>query len=215
MDALKKSNRDSHYIITMETPHLYYDYLLKFLIIGDQAVGKTCLLLKFSEDRYASTHIATLGIDFKTKLLYLNDKILKLQIWDTAGQERFQNIVKTYYKGAMGIILAYDCTSKQSFANIKQWISQIQAHAKPDVIKVLVATKIDLLSDRVIYTREGQKLAEDIGILYFETSAVTGANIELCFTAAAQQIVEMGLCEKYGYTGARLGRGFSRNKRCC
>lgn len=104
-----------------------YDYLIKLLIIGDSGVGKTCLLLRFAEDNFTASHLTTIGIDFKIKNIEVDGKDIKLQIvshnqWDTAGQERFRTITTTYYKGAMGIILAYDCTDENSFANIRNWV---------------------------------------------------------------------------------------------
>ena len=99
----------------MEPQLSFYDHLIKVLIIGDQAVGKTCIMLRFSDDKFATSHIATIGIDFKVKMLQVNQKTIKMQIWDTAGQERFRNIARTYYKGAQAVILAYDCTRRESF----------------------------------------------------------------------------------------------------
>jgi len=110
-----------------------FDYLVKLIIIGDTGVGKTCFLLRFAEDSFTSSHIATignflphsLGIDFKIKTINVDGKNVKLQIWDTAGQERFRTITQTYYKGAMGVILTYDCTREDSFDNVRNWIKQI------------------------------------------------------------------------------------------
>ena len=99
-----------------------YDYLLKLIIIGDSSVGKTCVLLRFSEDNFPTCHMPTIGIDFKIKTINVDDKRVKLQVWDTAGQERFRTITQTYYKGAMGIILVYDCTEEQTFNNVKNWL---------------------------------------------------------------------------------------------
>ena len=114
-----------------------FDYLIKMIIIGDSGVGKTCFLLRFSDDNSTSSHIATIGkaaflsltyigIDFKIKTVNIDGKNVKLQIWDTAGQERFRTITQTYYKGAMGIVLAYDCTSEESFENVRNWVKQIE-----------------------------------------------------------------------------------------
>ena len=192
-----------------------YDYLLKMLIIGDQAVGKTCLLLHFSEEKFASNHIATIGIDFKVKILPLNGKTVKLQIWDTAGQERFRNITQTYYRGAMGVILAYDCTNRDSFNHVRDWMQQIHAHANPDIVKVLVANKIDMLNDRKVSTEEGKTLAEQMNVRYFEASAKTGYNVEKAFTSVAREIIDSGLCEKYGYPGVKVNLKAAGNRKLC
>lgn len=95
-----------------------YDYLVKMIIIGDSGVGKTNFLMQFCESNFKGTYVATIGVDFKTKIIQVQDKRIKLQIWDTAGQERFRNITQTYYKGAAGIILMYSITDEQSFQNI-------------------------------------------------------------------------------------------------
>ena len=106
----------------METkPNATYDYLIKLLLIGDSGVGKSCLLLRFSDDAFNTSFITTIGIDFKIRTVEIDNKRCKLQIWDTAGQERFRNITSAYYRGAMGILLVYDITDEQSFANIRNW----------------------------------------------------------------------------------------------
>ena len=132
----------------MNSKNQGYDYLIRLILIGDSGVGKTSFLVRFSEDHFQSStdegqHIATIGIDFKIKRVSLDGKNIKLQIWDTAGQERFRTITQTYYKSANGIILAYDCTSKESFENVRNWLEQIKEHANPDVHKLLIATKDD------------------------------------------------------------------------
>lgn len=106
-----------------------YDYLLKLIVIGDSSVGKTCLLLRFSDDQFPLSHMPTIGIDFRIKTINLMGKNVKLQVWDTAGQERFRTITQTYYKGAMGILLVYDCSEEVTFNNIQNWLKQIEAHA--------------------------------------------------------------------------------------
>ena len=132
-----------------------FDYLLKLIIVGDAGVGKTCMLLRFSEENFQNSHIATIGkfiyllkgvgIDFKIKTINLDDKSVKVQIWDTAGQERFRTITQTYYRGAHGVILAYDCTREESFENISNWVKQVEKHAAPGVEKILIGNKSDML----------------------------------------------------------------------
>ena len=99
--------------------------LYKVIVIGDSGVGKTNLITRFCENHFKDTYVATIGVDFKVKLLPINDKKIKMQIWDTAGQERFKNITQTYYKGASGIVLAYSITDSTSFQNIERWMTQI------------------------------------------------------------------------------------------
>lgn len=166
-----------------------HDCLMKLILIGDSGVGKTCFLMRFADDNFTTSHISTIGIDFKIKMITLDDKKVKLQIWDTAGQERFRTITQTYYKGAMGIILAYDCTDEKSFANIQSWVKQIEVHARPDVVKVLIGNKCDR-PDKKISEEEGRRLAERHKMGFFETSAKTGINIKETFYYMAKEIKE-------------------------
>ena len=166
-----------------------YDYLFKLLIIGESGVGKTCLLLRFTDDSFTANHLTTIGIDFKIKIINLENKLIKLQIWDTAGQERFRTITKTYYKGAHGIILTYDVTDANSFKNIRNWIKQIEANAQTNVCKVLVGNKCDK-PDRTVTEEEGKKLAEDFGMILFETSAKTNKKINEIFKYLTTEILK-------------------------
>ncbi|KAF3655880.1 Ras-related protein RAB1BV [Capsicum annuum] len=133
-------------------------------------VGKSCLLLRFSDGSFTTNFITTIGIDFKIRTIELEGKRIKLQIWDTAGQERFRTITTAYYRGAMGILLVYDVTDESSFNNIKNWIRNIEQHASDNVNKILVGNKADMdESKRAVPTSKGQALADEYGIKYFET----------------------------------------------
>ena len=166
-----------------------YDHLFKLLIIGESGVGKTCLLLRFTDDSFTANHLTTIGIDFKIKIINIEGKLIKLQIWDTAGQERFRTITKTYYKGAHGIILTYDVTDQNSFKNIRNWIKQIEANAQTNVKKVLVGNKCDK-PDRVVTEEEGKKLADDYNMNFFETSAKTNQNVNEVFNFLTKEILK-------------------------
>ena len=165
-----------------------YDYLFKLLIIGESGVGKTCILLRFTDDSFTANHLTTIGIDFKIKIIELEGKVIKLQIWDTAGQERFRTITKTYYKGAHGIILTYDVSDQNSFKNIRNWIKQIEANAQTNVCKVLVGNKCDR-PDRAVSEEEGKNLANDYKMNFFETSAKANKNISEVFNYLTSQIL--------------------------
>lgn len=130
-----------------------------------------------------------LGIDFKIKIINLENKLIKLQIWDTAGQERFRTITKTYYKGAHGIILTYDVTDEKSFKSITNWIKQIEQNAQTNVCKVLVGNKCDK-PDRKVSEEEGQKLASDYNMSFFETSAKSNQNVNETFTFLTKEILK-------------------------
>jgi Ras-related protein Rab-8A len=166
-----------------------YDYLVKLLLIGDSGVGKSCLLLRFSDDSFTTSFITTIGIDFKIRTIELDGKRIKLQIWDTAGQERFRTITTAYYRGAMGILLVYDVTDESSFNNIKNWMRNIEQHAADNVNKILVGNKADMdESKRAVPTAKGQALADEYGIIFFETSAKTNLNVENVFFTMAREI---------------------------
>jgi len=165
-----------------------YDFLIKLLLIGDSGVGKSCLLLRFSDDSFTTSFITTIGIDFKIKTIELDGKRIKLQIWDTAGQERFRTITTAYYRGAMGILLVYDVTDEQSFQNIRNWIRNIEQHAADNVDKILVGNKCDMISEKVVESARGQALADEYSIKFFETSAKSNINVVEGFTSIAQDI---------------------------
>jgi Ras-related protein Rab-8A len=164
-----------------------YDVLIKLLMIGDSGVGKSCLLLRFSDDSFTPTFITTIGIDFKIKTIDLNGKRVKLQIWDTAGQERFRTITTAYYRGANGILLVYDVTDENSFLNIRNWMKSIDQHAADSVKRILIGNKADMVNERVIETVRGQALADEYGIKFFECSAKTDQNVTEAFMEIARQ----------------------------
>ncbi|KAK3226438.1 hypothetical protein Dsin_006300 [Dipteronia sinensis] len=161
-----------------------------FLFYGTLAgVGKSCLLLRFSDGSFTTSFITTIGIDFKIRTIELDGKRIKLQIWDTAGQERFRTITTAYYRGAMGILLVYDVTDESSFNNIRNWIRNIEQHASDNVNKILVGNKADMdESKRAVPTSKGQALADEYGIKFFETSAKTNLNVEEVFFSIARDI---------------------------
>ncbi|KAI8902489.1 ras family-domain-containing protein [Globomyces pollinis-pini] len=165
-----------------------YDYLIKLLLIGDSGVGKSCLLLRFSDDSFTPSFITTIGIDFKIRTIDLDGKRIKLQIWDTAGQERFRTITTAYYRGAMGILLTYDVTDERSFNNIRNWIRNIEQHASEGVNKILIGNKCDMLDKKVITKEQGQQLADEYGIKFMECSAKSNIGVEEAFFNLARDI---------------------------
>mmetsp|Transcript_8950 Transcript_8950/g.16241 ORF Transcript_8950/g.16241 Transcript_8950/m.16241 type:complete len:204 (+) Transcript_8950:327-938(+) len=165
-----------------------YDMQIKLLMIGDSGVGKTCLLLRYANDSFSPTFITTIGIDFKIKNVEIDTKRIKLQIWDTAGQERFRTITTSYFRGAQGILLVYDVTDRRSFDSIRNWISQIQQHADVSVNKILVGNKCDITEEKTVSTEEGQRLAKEYGIGFFEASAKNDINVEQSFISIARAV---------------------------
>ncbi|KAJ1509200.1 GTP-binding protein [Coelomomyces lativittatus] len=165
-----------------------YDYLIKLLLIGDSGVGKSCLLLRFSDDSFTPSFITTIGIDFKIRTIELDGKRIKLQIWDTAGQERFRTITTAYYRGAMGILLVYDVTDERSFNNIRNWMRNIKENASEDVKTILVGNKCDVLDKKVITKERGQELANGYNIKFIETSAKSNIGVEEAFISLGREI---------------------------
>lgn len=196
-----------------------YDHLFKLLIIGESGVGKTCLLLRFTDDSFTPNHLTTIGIDFKIKIINLEDKQIKLQIWDTAGQERFRTITKTYYKGAHGIILTYDVTDENSFRNIRNWVKQIETNAQNNVSKVLVGNKCDK-EDRKISYEDGAKLAAEFKMQFFETSAKSNFNVNETFSYLTKEILNSSFETTSGTNNLKLPEENSKGpkkegKGCC
>ncbi|KAJ2559458.1 GTP-binding protein [Coemansia sp. RSA 1933] len=165
-----------------------YDYLMKLLLIGDSGVGKSCLLLRFSDDQFTPSFITTIGIDFKIRTIELDGKRIKLQIWDTAGQERFRTITTAYYRGAMGILLVYDVTDERSFNNIENWYMNVEQHASEGVNKILIGNKCDIEERRVVTRDMGQALANKFNVKFKETSAKSNINVEESFLELAADI---------------------------
>lgn len=197
-----------------------YDYLIKLLVIGNSGVGKTNMLLKFCENNFMTSHLTTIGIDFKIKTITMGKEKIRLQIWDTAGQQKFKTITQTYYRGAMGIVLTYAMNDRESFEDIENWVKQIKMHASDNVTKVLVGNKSDI-DDRKVSYSEGEALAKELGVRFFETSAKSGVNIEQLFLYMATEIkTKLDQQEKVGvlsYTGSRLHKNQENVKKeeCC
>ena len=161
----------------------------KVLLLGDSTVGKTCFLMKYTDKTFQDIHMATIGLDYRLKSMKLKSgKNIKLQIWDTAGQDRFRAITKNYYKGSHGIILIYDVTNLQTFENVKTWVNQIREEASPNVVIYIAGNKIDIEDERKVEKESGEKLAEEFGFPFVETSAKNGININETFEDLVERI---------------------------
>uniref|UniRef100_A0A8C4K6L2 small monomeric GTPase n=1 Tax=Dromaius novaehollandiae TaxID=8790 RepID=A0A8C4K6L2_DRONO len=159
------------------------------MLVGDSGVGKTCLLVRFKDGAFlAGSFISTVGIDFRNKVLTVDGVKVKLQIWDTAGQERFRSVTHAYYRDAHALLLLYDVTNKASFDNIQAWLTEIHEYAQQDVVLMLLGNKVDSAQDRVVKREDGEKLAKEYGVPFMETSAKSGLNVELAFTAIAKEL---------------------------
>ena len=166
----------------------YYDYIFKLLLIGDSGVGKSSLLLRYTEDKYTSNFSSTIGVDFKVRTIELDGKKVKLQIWDTAGQERFMAVTTCYFRGAHGIIIVYDCTDQQSFDNVQRWLDKVDAQGCGDVSKLLVGNKCDLRTQQVIDCHVASQFAERLGMRFLEASAENATNVDEVFLTMTREI---------------------------
>jgi len=198
-----------------------FDMQIKLLMIGDSGVGKTCLLLRYANDSFSPTFITTIGIDFKIKNIVLDSKRIKLQIWDTAGQERFRTITTSYFRGAQGILLVYDVTDRTTFTSIRNWVAQIQMHADVNVNKILIGNKCDMQDQRVVSYEEGEQLAKEYNIHFFETSAKQDQNVEKAFITIATDVKDRLIMDGPGpsnagkaHVGASNAQG-GKKSGCC
>jgi len=167
-----------------------YDYLFKYIIIGPSGVGKSCLLLQFTDKRFHTDHDLTIGVEFGARIVNIDGKQIKLQIWDTAGQESFRSITRSYYRGAHGALLAYDITRRETFNHLKGWLAEVKEHSTKDMVIMLIGNKSDLEHKRAVTYEEGRKFAEENGLIFSETSAKTAQNVEEAFLQTAKMIYD-------------------------
>jgi len=163
------------------------DYFFKFIIIGDSSVGKSCLLLQFTEKRFRMDHQATIGVEFAAQVITVDDALVKLQIWDTAGLESFRALTQSYYRGASGCLLIYDITQRCTFNSLPHWLQQARDNSSPNLVIMLVGNKTDLRHREVSY-EEGAIFARDHGLLFVEASALTGHMVDQAFHETARAI---------------------------
>jgi small GTP-binding protein len=165
-----------------------YTYSVKFIIVGDSSVGKSNILLRFSRNTFDPGHQATLGIEFANKHLIYNNIDYLIQIWDTAGQEHFRSVTRAYYKASAVAMVVYDITKKESFEHIQTWLKDCQELTPKSVIMVLVGNKIDLEDQRVISKEQGENLAKEKNMMFFETSALNGEGIQIAFQKCIEEV---------------------------
>ena len=167
-----------------------FNYLLKYIIVGDASVGKSNLLLRYTHGVFREEYQLTIGVEFGRSNITINDQIFRIQIWDTAGQENFRSITRAYYKNSACALIVYDITRRASFESISSWIEDCKNSSPKSIMMVLVGNKVDLEEKREITIEEGQELAEKYGLLFFETSAKTGQNVNEVFQKSAEVIAK-------------------------
>lgn len=192
---------------------------LKISILGDSSIGKSCMMCRYVENIFDDFSLPTVGIEFFTKKILIDDDLYKLHIFDLAGQERFKSIVTSYYRQNLGIILAFDITNRESFDNLKRWVSEIDKYSDPNVSIILIGTKLDLQKDRKIYYEEASNYAESLKVNYYEVSSKDNVNIEEVFIDIVKQIKIILKREEEkkieNEKSIKLQKNFTKLKYCC
>jgi len=173
--------------LMMPTPGTHTHHA-KLVILGDTAVGKSCVVLRYVRDEFCEFQESTIGAAFLSHTAKLDSESVKLEIWDTAGQERYRSLAPMYYRGSAAAVIVYDITNKESFSGAKSWVKELEGRAGTDIVIALAGNKSDMESKRNIEFEEVSAYAQENNLLHFEISAKTGANIKELFTEIATKI---------------------------
>lgn len=160
----------------------------KLVLLGESAVGKSSLVLRFVKGQFHEFQESTIGAAFLTQTVCLDDTTVKFEIWDTAGQERYHSLAPMYYRGAQAAIVVYDITNADTFARAKTWVRELQRQARPDIVIALAGNKSDLANRRAVEYEEANGYAEENGLLFMETSAKNANNVNEIFLAIARKL---------------------------
>ena len=174
----------------MSLKEVNFHYLLKYIIIGDSSVGKSSITVKYIHGGFDEEFKTTIGVEFGSKNITFKEKIYRVQIWDTAGEETFRSITRSYYKNSVCAFVVYDVTNKNSFLNVKNWVDDCKKQTPKSVLMVLVGNKVDLEDKREVSYEEGENFAKDNSMLFYETSAKNGDNIENIFYDSTEIIAK-------------------------
>ncbi|CAL9063641.1 ras-related protein Rab11B-like [Musa acuminata AAA Group] len=172
-----------------------YDYLFKVVLIGDSGVGKSNLLSRFTRNEFSLESKSTIGVEFATRTIRVDEKVVKAQIWDTAGQERYRAITSAYYRGAVGALVVYDITRHVTFESVERWLKELREHTDSSTIIMLVGNKADLRHLRAVSTEDAKDFAERENSFFMETSALESMNVENAFSEVLTQIHHV-VCKK-------------------
>ncbi|XP_028559602.1 ras-related protein Rab-5C [Podarcis muralis] len=160
----------------------------KLVLLGESAVGKSSLVLRFVKGQFHEYQESTIGAAFLTQTICLDDTTVKFEIWDTAGQERYHSLAPMYYRGAQAAIVVYDITNMDTFVRAKNWVKELQRQASSNIVISLAGNKADLASKRAVDFQEAQSYADDNSLLFMETSAKTAMNVNETFMAIAKKL---------------------------
>jgi Ras-related protein Rab-11A len=158
------------------------------VLIGDSGVGKSNLLTRFTRDEFNLESKSTIGVEFATRTVQIDSKVIKAQIWDTAGQERYRAITSAYYRGAVGALLVYDISKHSTFENVERWLTELREHADSNIVIMLVGNKSDLRHLRAVLTDEAKQFAVANNLSFMETSALDASNVDLSFQKILSEI---------------------------
>lgn len=187
-----------------------YDYIFKYIIIGDSCVGKTSLVGKFIANTFDPKFNATIGVDFSTKIIPIDDKLIKIQLWDTAGQESFKSIVRCYYRGAIGCIIVFDITNRKSFENLQIWFDDVNNYQDSKKCQILIiGNKSDLQKERTVSNEEVINFAKLNNVIFLECSAKNKEQTDFCFEVLTREVfknIDTNRVNEFGY-------GVKKNKR--
>jgi len=157
------------------------NYFFKCVIVGNSGVGKTNLLSRFTKNEFSKDTKSTIGVEFSTRQIEHDGLTLEAQVWDTAGQERYKAVTAAYYRGALGALIVYDITKRDSFENCETWLRELRTHADPSIVAMLVGNKCDLRHQQAVDVEDAKDFAEDNNLAFIETSAKDSTNVDLAF----------------------------------
>ena len=182
-----------------------FHYLLKYVIIGDSGVGKSNILLQYINGKFSDDFKATVGVEFGAKNIEINSRIYRIQIWDTAGQENFRSIARAYYKNSICACIVYDITSRNSFNSVQSWIDDCTKQTPRNILLLLIGNKNDLNDKREVQYEEGEEFAKKKNMIFLETSAKTGNNIDKIFEKSVKKIDQNIIDNKYDLDNENCG----------
>jgi len=168
-----------------------YDYLFKVVLIGDSGVGKSNLLSRFTRNDFNMESKSTIGVEFATRTITVDNKVIKAQIWDTAGQEKYRAITSAYYRGAVGALLVYDISKRLSYDNVSRWLKELRDHADQNIVIMLVGNKKDLRHMRQVQTDEAKDFCKQHKLFFIETSALADSNVATAFETILKEIYRL------------------------
>jgi Ras-related protein Rab-5C len=187
----------------------------KLVLLGDSAVGKSCLVVRFVRDEFFEFQEPTIGAAFLTQTVSLENATVKFEIWDTAGQERYRSLAPMYYRGAAAAIVVFDITKKDSYNGAKSWVKELQRRGDPNVVIALAGNKADMETKRKVQTEEAQQYAKDSDIIYMETSAKTSLNVRNLFVKIAEKLPKNPIVPERESFPIVPPKGGKDKKSCC